>query len=101
MTNYLISYDISQDKLRNKIVKILERRGCVRVQKSVFLAPRYQTAELKRLQAEMVLALKARASPDDSVLCVPLNKGTLEEGIWHGDNPDLQKALQKLHTMLI
>ena len=36
--NYLIFYDIADDKVRVQISKYLIKRGCKRIQKSVFLA---------------------------------------------------------------
>lgn len=37
--HYVICYDLENDRLRGKAVKLLERHGCSRVQKSVFAAP--------------------------------------------------------------
>jgi len=36
--NYLILYDIEKNKVRNLVAKYLLSRGCIRIQKSVFLA---------------------------------------------------------------
>lgn len=35
---YFVMYDIEDNKIRTHIAKFLERKGCVRVQKSIFLA---------------------------------------------------------------
>ncbi|MCF8229536.1 MAG: CRISPR-associated endonuclease Cas2, partial [Bacteroidales bacterium] len=35
---YFIMYDIENDKIRTRISKYLEDKGCVRVQKSIFFA---------------------------------------------------------------
>jgi len=35
---FFIMYDIENDKIRNQIAKYLIKKGCVRVQKSIFLA---------------------------------------------------------------
>ncbi len=35
---YFIMYDIENNKIRTHIAKYLERKGCIRVQKSVFIA---------------------------------------------------------------
>lgn len=40
MTSYLISYDIGDDRLREKVAALLQREGCTRIQKSVFFAPK-------------------------------------------------------------
>lgn len=36
--NFLILYDIEDDKVRKIIAKYLQQKGCVRIQKSVFMA---------------------------------------------------------------
>lgn len=35
---FFIMYDISDNKVRNLVVKYLIKKGCVRIQKSIFLA---------------------------------------------------------------
>lgn len=35
---YFIMYDIEHNKIRNYIAKYLERKGCSRIQKSIFIA---------------------------------------------------------------
>lgn len=94
MTNYLISYDISSDRLRTKVAKALERHGCKRIQKSVFFAPGYKPDELKRLRADLSKLLAPAADPDDSILCVPIQKQYLVEVIWEGENRSLRGALE-------
>lgn len=46
---FFVMYDIENNKVRNLIVKYLQRKGCWRVQKSIFLAEApfatYETAE--------------------------------------------------------
>jgi len=37
MKNFLVLYDISDNKIRNNVVKILKANGLYRIQKSVFL----------------------------------------------------------------
>ena len=49
--NYIIAYDIENDKIRNKVSKILEGYG-VRLQKSVFECKLSKTA-LKKLEKEL------------------------------------------------
>ncbi len=40
---YFIMYDIENNKVRNHIAKYLKKKGCVRVQKSIFLASTERT----------------------------------------------------------
>jgi len=74
----VISYDITNDKLRNKIVKICEKYG-FRIQKSVFEAyiKENQYEELKRkINWLLTLAKKKwkNLSPDDQVKFYFLSK---------------------------
>lgn len=36
--NYLVMYDIEDNKVRKLVSKYLEKQGCIRIQKSVFMA---------------------------------------------------------------
>ncbi len=101
MTNYLISYDISSDRLRNKVAKTLERHGCKRIQKSVFFAPAYAPTELKRLRADLSKLMTPVADSDDSILCVPVLKQYTCEVIWEGENHALQAALAENHLYYV
>lgn len=67
---YLLTYDISQTPLRNRIVEACLNRGLVRVQRSVFLgdlSPR-QRDQLTEAIKEI---LNDNSDPSDSVLFMP------------------------------
>ncbi len=82
--SYLVSYDVSDDKIRLKISKCLVAEGCVRLQKSVFVAPRYTTKEIRKLKSKLLSILQSpNASGIDSILCVPISEAQLEELWWH------------------
>lgn len=82
--NYFICYDISDDDLRGKMVKLLQRKGCKRVQKSVFLAPNFQLRELAALRGEVERKLVPSFGAGDSVLCIPVERDFLPALCWHG-----------------
>lgn len=86
MTTYLISYDISVDKLRLKVSKLLERKGLYRVQKSVFVAPHFSPKEIRLLRQEVDDLMKM-ADLTDSVLCVPLTRSQFVNFWWHSPFP--------------
>lgn len=73
MRHYILSYDISGDRLRDKVAKCLQRHGARRLQKSVFLAPRFNKARLKQLQEELKRLLQKKAQATDSLYCFPLS----------------------------
>ena len=65
MQRYLISYDIADDRLRQKAARLLKRHG-ERIQKSVFLVKENATA-LRSLQQ----ALLEMLTEEDSLLLRP------------------------------
>jgi CRISPR-associated endonuclease Cas2 len=70
----VISYDIGDDRLRGAIVRILERHGCRRLQKSVFLARDFSTLERAKLWRDVErLCQKGKFAPSDSVVLLPLS----------------------------
>ncbi|MFN4300241.1 MAG: CRISPR-associated endonuclease Cas2 [Thermaurantimonas sp.] len=68
---YLIMYDIENDKIRTQIAKYLIRQGCIRIQKSVFIArsdhPKFQDI-YTTLQE-----VNSYYENQDSILLVPVN----------------------------
>ena len=69
---YLISYDISETKVRTKIADYLSERGR-RLQKSVFLAE-ISKHEIKTVlkQIENIAKLSKESECEDSITCIPL-----------------------------
>ncbi len=66
---YIVTYDVSQDKLRNKVEKIIKEYG-VRVQYSCFYCPIE-----KRILLQILMRLeKIIDKKTDSVIAVPLEK---------------------------
>ena len=71
--HYVICYDIENDRLRDRVAKTLERNGCHRLQKSVFIAPHLKARDLDVLRQ----ALKRRTDrlplgARDSIYFIPL-----------------------------
>lgn len=101
MTNYLISYDISEDKLRTKTAKMLIRCGCYRIQKSVFLAPNFGIDEIRQLQNDLKQMLSAVAGAADSVFCVPMTKAQLQEMQWIGNKSDMEAYFKEILSFFV
>ncbi|MCW5921256.1 MAG: CRISPR-associated endonuclease Cas2 [Saprospiraceae bacterium] len=73
--HFVICYDIENDRLRARTAKILERHGCHRVQRSVFVAPYLERKHLVRLRGALKQCYARQPlSPDDSLLLVPLRE---------------------------
>lgn len=100
--NYFVSYDISADRLRSKVSKALERHGALRVQKSVFFLPGFSGKEMMHLKNTLETLLhKYQAEPNDSILCIPVEKDQLDGIIWVGENVGFQQALQKKRVIVV
>ena len=68
---FFVMYDIESNKVRRNVVKYLEKKGCTRVQKSIFLAdlavPAYE-----QIKSDLA-AVQACYDNDDSILVVPIS----------------------------
>lgn len=68
---YLIMYDITDNKVRTEIAKYLLKKGCIRIQKSVYLAKsehRYFKEILEDLKT-----VNSYYNNEDSIILVPVN----------------------------
>ena len=96
--NFFICYDISDDKRRLRLSKLLLRTGCQRVQKSVFMAADFDRREMLRLKNTIEKLLNVQytegSSLDDSVLYIPLDNDAVGDVLWQG-NKDLWNNLWK------
>lgn len=71
--HYVICYDLENDRLRDRVAKLLERNGCRRIQKSVFAAPDLNKKHLVRLQLSLRQLFGRRPmSAGDSLYLIPL-----------------------------
>lgn len=68
MSIFLISYDISKDKIRNKVFKLLESIGTP-LQKSVFITD-ISEIQKNRIQEEIHKSMEK----DDSLFVIPICK---------------------------
>lgn len=94
---YLIMYDITENKVRYQISKYLEKKGCIRIQKSVFLAK----TENKYFQ-EVYDALKEINSyyeNQDSIILVPINASDVRSMKLIGKNINIETIVDKPNTL--
>ena len=68
---FFVMYDIESDKVRRLVVKYLQRKGCTRVQKSIFLAD--LPAEQYQKIREDLTEVQAAYENNDSILVVPIS----------------------------
>jgi len=69
--NYLIMYDIEDNKVRRMVSKYLEQQGCIRIQKSVFMA----NTEHPKFEAihKTLKDINSFYENTDSIILVPVN----------------------------
>jgi CRISPR-associated protein Cas2 len=84
---YFVMYDIENNKVRRLIAKYLERKGLIRIQKSIFVADTapaiYQ--EIKQTLQEVQQAYEN----NDSILIVPISTDELKAMKIIGKNIDI------------
>lgn len=83
---FFVMYDIESNKVRNLVVKYLQRQGCSRVQKSIFLAN--ITVEKYNKIKEDLAAVQAAYENNDSILIVPVSTDILQSMKVIGQNID-------------
>lgn len=99
--NYLVSYDIQDNRLRLKLAKLLLRNGCERIQKSVFLAPEYNTRELMILKQDISALVQNVLSSRDSIWILPLQQQQLLDAtLWGQENP-VKDFLKELYYYFV
>ncbi len=99
--NYLISYDISDDRQRDRLAKLLERRGCSRVQKSVFLAPNFKPEEIILLKSAVLRLITKKTEPNNSILCIPIEKDLMTHAVWYGNKSEWKKIQENTHSIVM
>jgi CRISPR-associated endonuclease Cas2 len=95
--NFLIMYDIADDRVRGYIAKYLLRQGCVRIQRSVFIA----RSENKHFQ-EILDTLKevnAHYENEDSIILVPVNASDVRSMKLIGKNIQLETLTDPPNTL--
>jgi CRISPR-associated endonuclease Cas2 len=80
--HYVICYDLESDRLRDRVVKVLQKHGCSRVQRSVFVAADLDGRHLQQLTAALTrLAGGGLFAEQDSLLVIPLSGESAQSSI--------------------
>ncbi len=100
---FFISYDITDDHLRTRLSKRLEREGCRRIQKSVFVATDFDREAIRVLKTAVQKLLRGSAAtlPTDSVLYIPVESDYFDQVIWQGDGIIWEQVLEKKYSMVV
>lgn len=99
MTPYLITYDISDNRLRTHLMKYLMSKGMKRVQLSVYIgkASGKIINKMQRTLGEMCEIM----GKDDSILIMPINQDVSKRMEFYGKNVRLDLDTKTKHTIFI
>lgn len=97
--NYLIMYDIQNNKVRNLVAKYLIKNGCIRVQKSVFLvhSDHKKFDEIRQTLVE----INDVYENDDSIILVPLNISDARSMKLIGKNVNIEQIIDPPNTVFL
>jgi CRISPR-associated protein Cas2 len=101
--HYILSYDISSNKLRTALAKLLLKSGCERIQKSVFLAPNFEPEQMLKLKKEVGLFLQTNHSyvSSDSIVCFPIKNTDIADMVWNGETKELRRIMEVVLYLLV
>ena len=94
---FFVMYDIASNKVRRAVVKYLQRRGCHRVQRSIFLAD-VKPEVCSEIQRDLA-AVQAMYDNKDSIFIVPLSIDYIRSMKVIGENVDFDLILKTKNTM--
>ncbi len=81
---HIIMYDIQEDKMRLKLAKLLEQRGLIRIQMSVFIG-QIEGKNLRMLELEIDKKVREHCQIADKILILQITQEHLEQARWIGD----------------
>ena len=96
---FFIMYDISDNKVRCLVAKYLIRKGCTRVQRSVFLADR-PLAVFEQIRNDLA-EVQAAYEYEDSIFVIPVPDSTLSSMRVIGRNVDVDLITGTKNTVFV
>jgi len=94
---FFVMYDIENDRVRNQVVKYLLRKGCMRIQKSIFLADLEH--EIYAQMKDDLAAVQACYENNDSIIVCPISTDYLRALRIIGKNIDVDIVLKNKNTL--
>lgn len=73
---FFVMYDITSNKVRNQVVKYLIKKGCTRIQRSIFLAD-LESSVYEQIKSDLT-EVQAAYENYDSILVVPISTDYLK-----------------------
>lgn len=96
---YIIMYDIESNKVRTEIAKFLIKKGCVRIQKSVYLI-RNKPEHIMKIYRSLV-EVQASYDNQDSIILVPVDVSSLKSMKLVGKEVNIERIIDKPNTLFI
>lgn len=94
---YFVMYDIEDNKVRTQVAKYLIRKGCTRVQKSIFIA-NTDRAVFDEIQKDLKEVQQCYDN-NDSVLLIPISTDEIRAMKLIGKNIDFDLAIKNRNTL--
>jgi CRISPR-associated protein Cas2 len=94
---YFVMYDIEDNKVRTQVAKYLIRKGCTRVQKSIFIANTDRTV-YDDIQKDLKEVQQCYDN-NDSVLLIPISSEEIRAMKLIGKNIDFDLAIKNRNTL--
>ena len=94
---FFVMYDIESNKVRQQVVKYLQRKGCVRIQKSIFLAD-LEKKEYDNIRNDLAEVQSAYENKD-SILIVPISSDYLRSMKIIGQKIELDVIMHSKNTL--
>ena len=90
-------YDIESNKVRNQVAKYLLRKGCFRVQRSIFLAD-LNNQDYEQIRSDL-LEVQACYDNHDSIMIVPISTDFLRSMKIIGKSIDIDIIMNSKNTL--
>lgn len=95
--NYMILYDIENNKIRKMIADFLIKNGCVRVQKSVFMSN--SDHEKFQMIHNTLKDINSYYENEDSIIVIPINVSDVRSMKLIGKNVDINILTNPPNTL--
>lgn len=94
---FFVMYDIESNKVRHQVAKYLIKRGCFRIQRSIFLAD-LDPVTYNQIRSDLV-EVQACYENEDSILITPISTDTLNSMKIIGKNIDVDVITRTKNTL--
>ncbi|WP_291528078.1 CRISPR-associated endonuclease Cas2 [Bacteroides sp. UBA939] len=94
---FFVMYDIENNKVRNQIAKYLLRKGCTRVQRSIFLAD-LNADKYESIRSDLA-EVQSLYDNHDSILIVPISTDYLQAMKIIGKSIDVDIIMKSKNTL--